>query len=54
MGRVYKPISFHYDDHTTFCDGAGNFLVVNGETGQPANTTNVIWGQTVQGEWMVR
>lgn len=34
------------DDHTTNCDGAGNFLVVNGRTGQPGSS--IFWGQTIQ------
>ena len=33
------------DDHTTYCDGSGNFLVINGRTGQ--NTTAVIWEQQI-------
>ena len=35
------------DDHTTDCDGAGNFLVVNGQVGQATNS--IIWEQTVTG-----
>ena len=35
------------DDHTTNCDGAGNFLVVNGQVGQAANS--IIWQQTISG-----
>ena len=34
------------DDHTTNCDGAGNFLVVNGQTGQTGSS--IFWGQTIQ------
>lgn len=37
------------DDHTSPCDGSGNFLAVNGETTQLANSNNVIWQQTVSG-----
>ena len=37
------------DDHTTNCDGAGNFLVVNGQTGQPGQPgSSIFWGQTIQ------
>ena len=36
------------DDHTTNCDGAGNFLVVNGLTGQSTTPPKVFWEQTIQ------
>ena len=35
------------DDHTTDCDGEGNFLVVNGQTGQTGSST--FWSQTITG-----
>ena len=34
------------DDHTTNCDGEGNFLVVNGQTGQTGSA--VFWEQTME------
>ena len=35
------------DDHTTDCDGEGNFLVVNGQTGQTGSS--IFWSQTIIG-----
>ncbi len=34
-------------DHTTNCDGEGNFLVVNGQTGQAGSS--IFWSQTITG-----
>ena len=41
--------SWNVDDHTTYCDQAGNFMVANGLNSQSSNTNNVIWETTVTG-----